>query len=123
MYVGQKWLMVAKRKRNPKRNKMPITRKNFEIGNYKARQINRTNHPIAVLLRKYPNLAFTVKEIVSRTKMKEYTIRSMLRRLREDDLIVHKSPYFAWKKRSNPKPKTTKTTKKSNPKQKSTKKK
>lgn len=79
---------------------MPIQRKRFETGNFKNPRLNndRTNHPVAVLLRKNQNLAYTVKEICKRTKMKSETVRGMLRILiKKDKMVVHKSPYFAWK--------------------------
>lgn len=80
---------------------MPISRKDFEKGNFKTRHNDRKNHPVAVLLRENKNLAFNVKEIVKRVKMKEDTVRSMLRGLKQDGLVVHRQPFFAWKVTNN----------------------
>lgn len=77
---------------------MPINRKDFDNGNFKTRHDDKESHPVSVLLRKNSNLAFNVKEISKRTKMKDETVRSMLKSLKEMGLVVHKQPYFAWKK-------------------------
>jgi len=53
---------------------------------------------ISKLLKKYVNHALKVKEIAKQTKMNEFTIRSMLRNLIDDGFVLHKAPYFAWKK-------------------------
>ncbi|HEB47325.1 MAG TPA: hypothetical protein ENI22_02545 [Candidatus Pacearchaeota archaeon] len=86
---------------------MPINRKDFDNGKFQTRHDNRDTHPIAVLLKKNnASLAFTVKEIIKATKMKEDSVRSMLRNFEEAGLIVHKTPFFAWKevqKRNKPK--------------------
>jgi len=64
----------------------------------KARYFSgRMNHPVAVLLKSNVNLAYTVDEICKLTKMKDDSVRSILRVLKEEEkVIVHKSPYFAW---------------------------
>ena len=78
---------------------MTITRKQFESGDFKKRvHTSRMNHPIAKLLMKSHSLAFKAEEIAKRVKMGEDTVRSMLANLKKDNLVVHKSPYFAWKK-------------------------
>lgn len=77
---------------------MPIKRRDFQNGNFKTRYTDRTKHPVAQLLKKNVSMAFTVSEITKRTGMLEDTVRSMLRMLKADGLIVHKTPYFAWKK-------------------------
>lgn len=78
--------------------RMPINRNTFEKGGFERRHTNRDEHPVAVLLKKNMSLAFTAQEIANRTKMNEDTVRSMLAKLREEGHIVHKTPYFAWKK-------------------------
>lgn len=85
---------------------MPIKRSVFESGKFQTRHDDRDAHPVAVLLRKNSHLAFTVKEIVKKTGMKEDSIRSMLRNLKIEGKIVHKQPYLAWKevqRRNRPK--------------------
>lgn len=80
---------------------MSISRKDFENGNFKRRNNNRLTHPVTVFLRKASrnsrDFAFTLKEIAKVVKMKEESIRSMLRSLKQDGLVLHKQPYFAWK--------------------------
>ena len=78
---------------------MPIKRSEFETGNFKKRVYTRKDHPVFKFLSKYPNQAFTVSEIQKNVKMQEETIRSMLRGLIQDNLIVHKTPYWAVKHR------------------------
>ena len=79
---------------------MPIKRKDFEAGNFKGRRhSNRLNHPVAILLKKNISLAFKVEEISKRTKMNEDTVRSMLGCLKRDGVVIHRTPYFAWKKK------------------------
>lgn len=76
---------------------MPISRKTFDDGKFKTRHNDIEAHPIAVLLRKNSNLAFSVKEIIKRTGIKEDTVRSAIRNLKIEKMVVHKQPYFAWK--------------------------
>lgn len=76
---------------------MSISRKDFDRGNFNARHIDRVRHPISVLLRENSNLAFNVQEIIKKTRMKEDSVRSMLRTFQKAGLVVHKVPFFAWK--------------------------
>ena len=94
---------------------MPISKKVFEEGDFRKRYDNLGKHPVTLLLSKNQNLAFTVKEMSKRVKMKEETVRSTLRNLDSRGVLLHKAPYFAWravKKRSPAKKKTTRTKKK-----------
>jgi len=76
-----------------------IKRKEFESGTFKKRVFTRReDHPIAKLLRANKSYAFKAKEIARRVKMNENTVRSMLSNLIRDGSVVHKVPYFAWKK-------------------------
>jgi len=76
-----------------------IKRKDFDKGNFKKRVFTRReDHPISKLLRGHTSYAFKAKEISRRVKMNENTVRSMLANLIRDGLVVHKVPYFAWKK-------------------------
>jgi transcription initiation factor IIE alpha subunit len=77
---------------------MTITRKEFEAGNFKHRVNKRKNHPVVLLLSNHPNTAYTVKDMEKATGMKSETIRDMLSKIRKEGLIVHKIPYFAWKR-------------------------
>jgi len=74
-----------------------IKRKSFEDGSFKKRRIYRTEHPVAILLKKKIGYALTVRELVKITKKNKFTVRSILAKLMSDGLVVHKSPYFAWK--------------------------
>ena len=56
---------------------MPISKKVFEEGDFRKRYDNLGKHPVTLLLSKNQNLAFTVKEMSKRVKMKEETVRSM----------------------------------------------
>ncbi len=77
-----------------------ITRKEFNKGQFKKRisTVGREDHPISKLLKKYKNHAISVKEIAKRIRMNPCSVRSMLRKLKQDGLVIHKAPYFAWKK-------------------------
>ena len=76
-----------------------IKRKNFEKGNLEKRKhLNREEHPVAKFLKKYLNYAINVEEITKKTKLKKNSIRSVLALLVKDGLVIHKAPYFAWKK-------------------------
>lgn len=76
---------------------MSITKKQFLKGNFKQKPTNRKNHKIAIFLKSKKSQAFTANEIKSAVKMNGFTIRSMLRKLEKDGLILHKAPYFIWK--------------------------
>jgi len=76
---------------------MSIKRKDFDSGKFN-RSYTIKEHPIGILLKENIQLAFTVDEIAKRTKMNKQTVRSMLRILKDKKQVVHKSPYFAWKK-------------------------
>jgi Mn-dependent DtxR family transcriptional regulator len=79
---------------------MPISRKDFEAGNFRKRRNSREDHPVAVLLSKAKDseYGYTVKEIARAVRMKPESVRSMLAELKKDGVIVHRAPYFAWKR-------------------------
>lgn len=75
-----------------------IKRKEFLSGDFKKRKyLNRREHPISVFLRKNKGYAVNVEEIARKIRMNKQTVRSMLGKLINDKLVLHKSPYFAWK--------------------------
>lgn len=77
-----------------------IKRKEFDAGTFKKRVFTRReDHPIAKFLKKNLNSAFKAKEIGRRVKMNENTVRSMIAKLIGEGFVVHKAPYFAWKKK------------------------
>lgn len=76
---------------------MTIKRKDFDQGKFNRSYLVK-EHPIVILLKGNIQLAFKADEIAKRVKMNECTVRSMLRKLMERGLVVHKTPYFAWKK-------------------------
>lgn len=78
---------------------MAISRTDFEKGNFRKRVYSRTEHPVFKLLAAHPQQAFTIHEISRVIKMKEETIRSMLRELIKDGVVVHRQPYWAIKNR------------------------
>jgi len=75
-----------------------IKRKDFITGNFKKRALKREEHPIAMYLKKMVNFAFKASEIAKAVKMTNAGVRSMLRKLVIKKLVIHKVPYFAWKK-------------------------
>lgn len=75
-----------------------ISRKDFEKGNFRIRFIDRENHPVSKLLKKYKNKAIPVKLIAKLIKMNVSTVRSMMKHLMDDKLVVCKAPYYAWNK-------------------------
>ena len=77
---------------------MPITRKKFLKGDFDRAFLKREAHPVAIFLRKNYSYAFKFSEIIHKTKMNKNTVRGALRTLKKKGLIIHKSPYFAWKK-------------------------
>lgn len=72
---------------------MSISRKVFETERFEKRHAGK-NHPILIYLQKHEHLAFTVKEICKAVRMKENTVRSMLRTLVKKNHVLHKAPYF-----------------------------
>lgn len=77
-----------------------IKRKDFDAGIFdKRRFTSRASHPISMLLKKNVGYAMKAEEISKKTKMNENTVRSMLLSLEKDGLVMHKAPYFAWKKK------------------------
>lgn len=77
---------------------MPIKRIDFERSNFNRKYRDIDSHPITLLLRENSNLAFTVQEISKRSRKKEDSVRSFLRTLIMRSLIVHRTPYFAWRR-------------------------
>jgi len=80
---------------------MPITRARFVQGNFVTKKkVNkvRKEHPVAIFLKENLTRAFTVKEICKKVKMKENTVRSIIAEFKKKNLILHKTPYFMWKK-------------------------
>lgn len=76
-----------------------INRSDFVKGNFQKKDnTNRKTHPISIFLKKNIGYACKVEEIAKQTKMNKHTVRSMLRKLIVDKLVIHKAPYFAWKK-------------------------
>ena len=77
-----------------------ITRKEFDAGTFKKRIFTRREeHPVAKVLRAKKGNALKAREIARRVKMNDKTVRSMLARLVKRNLVIHKAPYFAWKKK------------------------
>ena len=84
-----------------KKVKNTITRKEFVKGNFEGFVAygKRQDHPISKFLRENYQFAFKIEEIARKVKMNKSTVRSMLTELKKDKLVVHKTPYFAWKKK------------------------
>lgn len=79
---------------------MPIKRSDFIKGNFHRKYVvSREDHPITVFLRKNHKYAYKANEIAKAVRMKESTVRSMIRQLKKDGIVSHKAPYFAWKKK------------------------
>ncbi len=77
---------------------MPIKRDQFNKGNFKKRNYDIKTHPVALFLKKNSNCAWKNDEIAKRVKLNKDTVRGALKRLKKVRLIIHKAPYFAWKK-------------------------
>lgn len=75
---------------------MSISYSDFVKGNFKKRNSVK-EHPVLIFLRSSKR-AYTVGAIIRKTKMKKMTIRSMLRKLVNSGIVVHKQPYFAFKR-------------------------
>jgi len=82
---------------------MPISRKQFEKGDFNVKHTDRWLHPISILLRKNIGLAYRVDGIEKHVKLSQEGIRGMLQNLRKMGWIIHKQPYWAWKKGSKEK--------------------
>ena len=75
-----------------------IDRKKFVRGDFKKRRhMDHKSHPISMLLKKNKSYALKAEEIAKKIKMNQNTVRSMLRNLIAEGLVLHKAPYFAWK--------------------------
>ena len=73
---------------------MAITRKNFNEGNFKHRNLNPQTHPVLIFLRRNKNAGYTAKEISKYLKMKESTVRSFLYDAEKNKWVSHKAPYY-----------------------------
>ena len=76
---------------------MPIKRKDFDKGNFNRRCKSLINSPIVDFLRKNKSFAFKAKEISRKTKVNIWTTRSSLTKLVKKKVVLHNSPYFAFK--------------------------
>ncbi len=74
---------------------MSIDLRKFKKGTFTGAKNSRENHPILIFLRDHKE-AFTAKEIVEATGQNEDSVRSMLRMLRRDKKVLHKTPYFVY---------------------------
>ena len=54
------------------------------------------NHRISIFLKDNRDKAFALKEIRANVKMSESGTISVLRRLKKEGLVKHKTPYYAW---------------------------
>lgn len=62
-------------------------------GKFKTPQ-KKKEHPVYLMLTRNRSLAFTVKEIARDVRMKENTVRSMLRVLIKEKKVLHITPYW-----------------------------
>lgn len=78
---------------------MPIKREDFNRGNFNTRHTgSQDEHPVTWWLRKHSGEAYTVDEIAKAIGYQKSTVRGFLRKLRSKGFVVHKAPYFMWKK-------------------------
>jgi DNA-binding MarR family transcriptional regulator len=82
-----------------------ITRKDFDIGNFKKRNYDRTKHPVYLFLQRHKGSAYTPLEIAKYLKINKWTVRSIIRKLKAENLIDHRPPFVSCKK-SNKKKKS-----------------
>ena len=59
---------------------------------------DRSKHKISVFLKQNKNQAFKVSELAKKIKMKEVSVRGMIRNLAKDGLIISKKGYVIWNK-------------------------
>ncbi len=76
---------------------MPIDMKKFNSGNFKQRNYDIKKHPVYLFLKK-SKAAWKNNEIAKQLKINKYTVRGTLKRLVKKKLVVHKAPYFAYKR-------------------------
>ena len=74
-----------------------IKYEDFKKGNFKKIGNKSKDHPVLIFLRKKKK-AYNIPAIIVATGMKQQTIRSMLRVLMKKGLVIHKTPYFAYKR-------------------------
>jgi len=79
---------------------MSINLKDFEEGNFgKKKKVSKETHISRILdLLKSNAKAYSVEEIAKRLKIKTNTVRHSLRKLKFENEVTHKTPYFAYKK-------------------------
>ena len=79
---------------------MSISIKDFDDGNFdsKGAYYHLNNHPITIFLKKNRDQAFTLKDLYLTKELRygDSHIMTLLRRLKIANLVIHKSPYYAW---------------------------
>jgi len=73
-----------------------ISYKDFKSGNFEGRS-KPEEHPILVFLRRNPK-AFNLVYIMKTVRISASAARSMLRKLKKRGLVLHKPPFFAYKR-------------------------
>ena len=75
-----------------------IKYRDFVAGAFKKEKHKAGEHPILIFLRKNQAHAYNVAYITKAVRMNENSVRSMLRKLTKKGLIIHKTPFFAFKR-------------------------
>jgi len=73
-----------------------ISYKDFKAGRF-DRRYESQDHPILIFLRKNQR-AYNIPAIMKAVKISSSAARSMLRKLKKQGKILHKSPFFAYKR-------------------------
>ncbi len=77
---------------------MSISLKDFNSGNFDGRELKGSDtHPALIFLKKNKR-AFKVKEICKKIGKKEDGVRGFLRKQIKKGIVVHKAPFFAYKR-------------------------
>lgn len=79
---------------------MSISLENFKLGNFeRKKKCNRETYIDKILtFLKSNQRAYKVEEIAEMLKINTNTIRHALRTLKDENEVIHKIPYFAYKK-------------------------
>lgn len=74
-----------------------ISYKRFIEGNFVMKKREPKDHPVLVFLRNRKN-AYNIDAIVKATGMNPSTVRGKIRHLKKKGLVLHKQPFFAYKR-------------------------
>ena len=74
-----------------------ISLTDFNAGKFEKKVDNSNSHPVLKFLKREKK-AHNLASIMKATGMKEEAVRGQLRKLKKKGLVVHKQPYFTFKR-------------------------